>query len=132
MKPTPDDCIHLAVADVEEIHAAVIDAFGGAGGVGDRALLESAVAAPRATALGKSPFSSLTEVAAAYLFYLCGNHPFVDGNKRVAMTAAIVFLQLNGNESRPDSDAWHSLVMDVAASRIDRVEATRRLSRLVV
>ena len=86
----PDSCVHLTVADVEEIHRAVIDAFGGAPGLRDRNLLESGVGAPQATAFGKSPFSSLPEVAAAYLYYLCRNHPFVDGNKRVAMTAAIV------------------------------------------
>lgn len=131
MSPTPDDCIHLAVPDVEEIHTAVIEAFGGAAGVRDRSLLESAVAAPRATAFGKSPFGNLTEVAAAYLYYLCRNHPFVDGNKRVGMTAAIVFLRLNGIEPAPDSDEWHSLVLDIASSRIDREAAAKRLRKLV-
>lgn len=131
MRATPDDCVHLAVQDVEEIHAAVIEAFGGSRGIRDRSLLESAVAAPRATAFGESPFKNLPEVAGAYLYYLCRNHPFVDGNKRVAMAAAIVFLRLNGVEPTADSDAWHSLVMDVASSQIDRDAVTKRLRKLV-
>jgi death-on-curing protein len=131
MTSTPDDCIHLAVPDVEEIHAAVIEAFGGTAGIRDRSLLESAVSVPRATMLGNSPFKSLPEVAAAYMYYLCRNHPFVDGNKRGAMTAAIVFLRLNGIELAPDSDAWYSLVLGIAESRIDRDAATKRLRKLV-
>jgi len=131
MTSTPDDCIHLAVPDVEEIHAAVIEVFGGAAGIRDRSLLESAVAAPRATVFGKSPFKSLPEVAAAYMYYLCRNHPFVDGNKRVAMTAAIVFLRLNGVEPAADSEAWHSLVLDIADSRIDRDTTAKRLRKLI-
>lgn len=131
MKSTSDDCIHLAVPDVEDIHTAVIEAFGGAAGIRDRSLLESAVAAPRATAYGKSPFKNLPDVAAAYMYYLCRNHPFVDGNKRVAMTASIVFLRLNGIEPAADSDPWYSLVMDIANSHIDRDAVAKRLRRLV-
>jgi death-on-curing protein len=63
-----DDCIHLSVADILEIHAAVVGAFGGSAGIRDRNLLESAAAAPRATVFGRSPFADLVEVAAAYLF----------------------------------------------------------------
>jgi death-on-curing protein len=70
-------------------------------------------------------------VAAAYLFYLCRNHPFQDGNKRTAMTAAIVFLRLNGITPRPDGSAWESLVLEVAASRLDRTQTTKRLRKLV-
>jgi death-on-curing protein len=76
-------------------------------------------------------FADLVEIAAAYLFYLCRNHPFVDGNKRVAMTAAIVFLRLNGIEPAPDSVHWEHLVLDVAASRLDREQTTERLRALI-
>jgi death-on-curing protein len=128
---TPDDCIHLTVEIVKEIHEAVIKEFGGLPGVRDEGLLSSAVAAPQATLGGKSPFADLVEVAAAYLFYICINHAFVDGNKRAAMAAAIVFLRLNDEEPSPDSDEWESLLLDVAASRVDREQATARLRRLV-
>jgi death-on-curing protein len=131
VKGSPADCIHLTVEIVREIHAAVLAAFGGADGVRDQGLLESAVAAPQATFGGQSPFSDLIEIAAACLFYLCRNHPFVDGNKRTAMTAAITFLRLNAIEPAPDGPEWEELVLDVAASRIDREETTARLRKLL-
>lgn len=96
MKATPDDCVHLTVEIVLEIHSEALKNFGGSPGIRDEGLHASAVFAPQSTFGGKSPFADIIEVAAAYLFYLCGNHPFVDGNKRTAMTAAIVFLRLNG------------------------------------
>jgi len=126
-----DDCIHLTVDIVKEIHAAVIGEFGGLPGVRDEGLLASAVAAPQATLGGRSPYEDLVEVAAAYLFYLCRNHAFNDGNKRVAMVSAIVFLRLNGVEPSPDGEPWEALMLEVASSAIDRERATERLRSLV-
>ena len=131
MNATPEDCIHLTVDIVREIHEAVIAEFGGMPGVRDEGLLSSAVAAPQTTFGGRSPFADLVEVAAAYLYYICRNHAFQDGNKRAAMAAAIVFLRLNGVEPAPDSEDWEALVLDVAESRIDREQTTIRLRRLV-
>lgn len=131
MNVSADDCIHLTAAIVKEIHKAVIDEFGGLHGVRDETLLSSAVAAPQATFGGRSPFADAIEVAAAYLFYLCRNHAFNDGNKRTAMASAITFLRLNAIEPAPDSPEWESLVLDVAASRLDREQATARLRQLV-
>lgn len=131
MSTSPADCIHLTVENVLEVHAEVLRAFGGAEGIRDRGLLESAVAAPQATFSGDSLFADLAEIAAAYLFYLCRNHPFVDGNKRAAMASAIVFLRLNDVEPAEDSGDWEALVMDVAASKVDRDETTRRLRSLL-
>jgi death-on-curing protein len=95
------------------------------------ALLESAVGAPQASFGGKSPFGDLAEVAAAYLFYICRNHPFIDGNKRTALGACIVFLRLNGIEPNPDGPEWEELTLAVAASEIDRDQATARLRKLL-
>lgn len=131
MKASPTDGIHLTVPIVREIHREMLVGFGGADGLRDEGLLESAVAAPQATFGGESPFTDLVEVAAAYLFYLCRNHPFLDGNKRTAMTSAIVFLRLNGIRTSPDGPDWEALVLDVAASRIDREETTPRLRKLL-
>jgi len=97
----------------------------------ETALLESAVAAPQATFGGQSPYKHLAEVAAAYLFYLCRNHPFIDGNKRTALGACIVFLRLNGVEPTADAPEWEELTMAVATSVIDRNEATERLRKLL-
>ena len=131
MSATPDDCIHLTVDIVREIHAEAIKTFGGLEGVRDENLLASAVLTPQSSFGGKSPYADIIEIAAAYLFYLCGNHPFFDGNKRTAMMAAIVFLRLNGIEPPPDSEEWEEFVLDVAASKIDRDATTRRLRKLL-
>jgi death-on-curing protein len=112
---------------VREVHTEAIAGFGGSNGLRDEALLESAVAAPQATFGGRSVYGSMEEVAAAYLFYLCRNHPFVDGNKRVALGSCLLFLRLNGLEPTPDGPAWEELTLDVAASKLDRDQTTRRL-----
>ena len=131
MSPTPEDCVHLSVEIVREMHAEALRKFGGSDGVRDENLLASAVLTPQSSFGGKSPYADLVEIAGAYLFYLCGNHPFIDGNKRTAMMAAIVFLRLNEIEPAPDSDEWERLVLDVASSKLDREETTRRLRKLV-
>lgn len=131
MSATPEDCIHLSVETVRQIHAEALRRFGGSDGVRDENLLASAVLTPQSSFGGKSPYADLVEIAAAYLFYLCGNHPFVDGNKRTAMMAAIVFLRLNGIEPAPDSDDWERFVLNVASSKLDRNETTQRLRRLL-
>lgn len=131
MTATPSNCFHLTLDIVREIHAESIARFGGSQGVRDLALLESAVATPQASFSGKSPFADLVEVAAAYLFYLCRNHPFTDGNKRTALGACLVFLRLNGIEPRADGPEWEELTMAVASSAIGREETTDRLRKLL-
>ncbi len=125
------DCLHLSVDMVREIHAEAIRRFGGADGVRESALLESAVAAPQASFGGLSPFHDLAEVAAAYLFYLCRNHPFVDGNKRAALGACLVFLRINGLQPQADGPEWEQWVLAVAATTIDREQTTQKLRRLL-
>ena len=131
MKAMPEDPFHLTVEIVREIHATAIAEFGGSTGVRELSLLESAVAAPQASIGGRSPYADLVEMAAAYLFYLCRNHPFIDGNKRAALRACLVFLRLNGLEPEADSPAWEELTLAVAASEIDREGTTTRLRRLL-
>ncbi|MFA7344463.1 MAG: type II toxin-antitoxin system death-on-curing family toxin [Terrimicrobiaceae bacterium] len=131
MSATPDHCFHLSLEIVQEIHGEAILRFGGSGGLRDLALLESAVAAPQATFGGRSPCKDLAEVAAAYLFYLCCNHPFLDGNKRVALGSCLVFLRLNGVQAADDGPEWEDLTLGVAASVIDRDEVTERLRNLL-
>jgi death-on-curing protein len=127
---------HLTVEAVRAIHAEVLSAHGGSAGLRDAALLESAVAAPQASFGGKALIDEPVAIAAAYLFYLCRNHPFVDGNKRTALAACLVVLEANG--LLPDIglparnvDDWEALVIDVAASRLDRDETTARLKALL-
>jgi death on curing protein len=127
------DLLHPTVEAVKAIHREVLMAHGGSAGIRDEGLLDSAVAAPQATMMGKPMFSEPVEVAAAYLFYLCRNHPFIDGNKRTALATCLVFLSENGylSQEKLDVDAWEQLVLDVAASRIDREETTKRLGKVL-
>ncbi|MFN0191902.1 MAG: type II toxin-antitoxin system death-on-curing family toxin [Aestuariivirga sp.] len=128
---------HLEVEAVLAIHAEVLAAHGGSAGLRDRGgLLESAVAAPQASFGGQALIRDPIEIAAAYLFYLCRNLPFVDGNKRSALAAALVVSSVNGLLENPDQpgqniDEWKAMVLDVASSRIDRDQTTSRLKALL-
>lgn len=127
---------HLTKVAVLAIHEEVLAAHGGLAGVRDDGLLESALAAPQAGMSGNPIFKDPVEIAAAYLFYLCKNHPFLDGNKRTALAAALVFLHdndaLNHDPDLPlPVDAWEFLILDVAAGKLEREEATERLRTLV-
>jgi len=124
---------YLTVDAVKAIHREALTAHGGAAGLRDEALLESAVAAPQATMMGQPLMSDPIEIAAAYLFYLCSNHAFIDGNKRTALAACLVFLELNDllTEDKLPTDVWEEFVLDVASSKIDRDATTRRLRKLL-
>lgn len=121
------------MAAVKAIHAEVLAAHGGAAGLQNEGLLESAVSAPQATMMGEQLLAGPVEIAAAYLFYLCRNHPFVDGNKRVALATCLVFLRENDllPSEQLDVEAWEALTMDVAGSRLDRARTTARLRQLL-
>ena len=124
---------HLTVEAVKAIHREVLAAHGGGNGIRNETLLESAVAAPQASMMGQPLISDPIEIAAAYLFYICKNHAFVDGNKRTALAACLVFLEENGllpDRKLPIND-WEQFVLDVAASKINRDATTRRLRKLV-
>jgi death on curing protein len=124
---------HLTVSAVRAIHTEVLAAHGGARGIRDQALLESAVAAPQASMMGRSLISNPIEIAAAYLFYLCRNHAFIDGNKRTALAACLVFLEnadLLPNTKLPAKE-WEAFVVDVAASQLDRDQTTARSRNLL-
>jgi len=124
---------HHTVSSVLAIHEQVLAAHGGLAGVKDLGLLESAIAAPQASFGGQPLVQDPLEIAAAYLFHLCQNHPFNDGNKRTALAACLVFLTQN-NLHDPDTpldvDKWETLVLDVAASRTGKTELTSRLKDL--
>ena len=124
---------HLTVEAVKAIHREVLAAHCGAAGIRDETLLESAVAAPQASMMGQPLISDPIEIAAAYLFYICRNHPFLDGNKRTALAACLVFLEENGllSHTKLPIDDWEQLVLDVASSKISRDETTRRLRKLL-
>ena len=124
---------HPTVEAVKAIHAEVLAAHGGSAGLRDATLLESAIVAPRASMMGQPLFSDPIEIAAAYLFYLCRNQPFVDGNKRTALAVCLVFLSENGllPDETLDADTWEALTMGVASSTFDRHQTTASLRKLL-
>ena len=96
MTADPLDPIFLTVEDVLELHDEQLERFGGSAGVRDRGGLESAVAEVQATFDGRLLHGDNFEMAAAYAFHIAENQPFVDGNKRTGLNAALVFLDMNG------------------------------------
>jgi death-on-curing protein len=86
----------LSVKLVLSVHDAVLAEHGGASGIRDSGLLESALDRPRNRFAYEKP--ALPELAASYAFGLAKNHPFIDGNKRIAFMAAAIFLETNGYE----------------------------------
>jgi death-on-curing protein len=99
--------LFLTLEEVLDLHRQLIQRFGGADGVRDPGLLESALARPRS-----GYYSSLSEQAAALMQSLAGNHAFVDGNKRVAFAATAVFLRMNGYALRVDADEAERFLID--------------------
>jgi death on curing protein len=99
----------------------------GAGPVGDLGLLDSAAGRPRSSAFGEEAYPTLPLKAAALLHSLARNHALVDGNKRLAWLATVVFLDLNGHAPELDDDAAFGLVMDTAAGAADVEEIAERL-----
>ena len=110
----------LSLAEVLEIHQDQIERYGGKSGIRDLALLQSALAMPAAGFGGRYLHGNLFEMAAAYLFHIVRDHPFVDGNKRTGAVAALVFLSLNGMEIEADEDIFEQMVRAVAEGKMDK------------
>jgi death-on-curing protein len=122
------ETIFLAVEELLDLHRQLIARFGGAGGVRDPGLLESALARPRS-----GYYASLSEQAAALLQSLAGNHAFVDGNKRVPFAAAAVFLRMNGYALVVGADEAERVhVDDVIVGRVDVAAIAEWLERFMV
>lgn len=111
--------------DLEDVLRLVRDL--GVGPVQDVGLLDSAVARPKSSAFGEDAYPTLSLKAAALLHSLTGNHPLVDGNKRLAWLATVVFTDLNGHEPNLSDDEAFALVMDAAQSSVEVLEIADRL-----
>ena len=127
MKSEPE---FLTIDDVLQIHERLVARFGGAKGIRDSGLLESAVALPQATFGGGLLHSDLFEMAAAYAFHIAENQPFSDGNKRTGLVCALVFLDLNGIViDEPDPRLYHAM-MDIARNKLDKSGLANLLEEL--
>ena len=105
-------------------HEQQIERYGGSYGLRDAAGLESAVATPQATFGGQYLHSTIPATAAAYLFHLCQNHAFVDGNKRVGANAAVTFLWMNDWNPTFGEDEYAELVLSAAAGVLSKAQLT--------
>jgi death-on-curing protein len=114
----------LSAEQVVRMQARQVRQFGGEAGVRDRGLLESAVAMPRQTFAAVYLHETLGAMAAAYLYHICKNHPFVDGNKRAALAAAESFLRVNGLRLQIDTAALTAFVLGVADGTLSKEQTT--------
>jgi death-on-curing protein len=112
----------LTLEQVLALHADQVRRYGGSAGIRDLGLLQSALAMPRASFGGQYLHPSLHEMAAACLFHLVQNHPFIDGNKRIGLAATIAFLGLNEVWLESDPDELLEMVLNVARGEIGKPE----------
>jgi death-on-curing protein len=112
--------LFLTLEEVLDIHRDEIERHGGTLGIRDNGLLESAVAAPQSGFGGHYLHGDFYEMAAAYLFHLVQNHLFLDGNKRVGVATALVFLTMNGVETKMTNQVLVDMVLAVAIGKIDK------------
>lgn len=112
--------IFLTLSEVVDIHADQIKRYGGSGGIRDIGLLSSAIAMPFATYSSKYLHDDIFEMAAAYAFHICQNHPFIDGNKRTALASALVFLDMNGEDISYDTNKLYDAMISLATGKLNK------------
>ncbi|WAS06245.1 type II toxin-antitoxin system death-on-curing family toxin [Gloeomargaritales cyanobacterium VI4D9] len=120
---------YLTLIEILELHRRILEQSGGASGIRDIGLLESAIAQPRMTFGGEDLYPSLLEKAATLGFSIIMNHPFVDGNKRTGHAATETFLVLNGLEISSSVDEQERLVLAIAAGELKREALVAWLQR---
>ena len=126
-----EEVLFLSVDDVLLLHRDTIDSDGGSPGVRDHGLLDAAVAMPRQQFGGKYLHEDVAAMAAAYMFHIAQNHPFVDGNKRAAVLSALAFLSVNGIQELPDPKDLESITFQVAAGELGKDVLTKWIRKNV-
>lgn len=111
--------IYLTAAQVLFIHSRLVAETGGATGVRDLGLLLAAISRPQATFDGEELYPNLFQKAAALMFSIVQNHPFVDGNKRTGITAAGIFLRVNGYKLIAENKVLELFTLNVAQGKMD-------------
>jgi death-on-curing protein len=106
--------VFLTLDEIIDIHRDQIARYGGSEGIRDWGMLQSAIAVPAVSFGGQFLHADVCEMAAAYLFHIVQNHPFIDGNKRVGAVAAYIFLSLNNIRLKADQATYGELVFSVA------------------
>lgn len=121
--------VFLSLGEALEIHRDQIERYGGNPGIRDLSLLQSAPAMPATGFGGRYLHTDLFEMAAAYLFHITQNHPFIDGNKRIGVVASLVFLSLNGVEVAADEDEFEKTMLAVANGKLDKAAVAKFLRK---
>jgi death-on-curing protein len=117
--------VFLGLDEVIDIHHDQIKRYGGHPGIRDVGILKSAIALPSATFDGNFLHTDIYEMAAAYLFHIVQNHPFIDGNKRTGAVASIVFLMMNGMDFQADGNDFEKIVLLTAEGKTDKATIAR-------
>lgn len=110
----------LTLNDVLEIHIDQINRYGGERGIRDQGLLLSAIAQPSSTFNGQYLHTTLYDKAGAYLYHICQNHPFIDGNKRAALVSSLMFLAMNNCPFDYQEAPLEQLVLELAQGKIKK------------
>jgi len=124
------DTLFLTLAEAIEIHVDQIYRYGGQAGLRDLALLESALAQPEASFAGEWLHGDHYAMAAAYAYHLCQNHPFIDGNKRTALAAALVFLELNSMTILDPRGRLKNAMIRIASGKMSKDDFSKLLRKL--
>lgn len=125
------DIRFLSVDDCLQIHADTIKKDGGEAGLRDLGMLEAAIAMPRQQFGGKYLHKGIAAMAAAYMYHLCSNHAFIDGNKRVATLTMLVFLSANNISSLPNPKLLEKATMQLASGKMSKLELTLWLEKII-
>lgn len=119
--------IYITLEQIIELHDLLVRETGGSHGVRDMGAVESAVAQPQMGFGGEELYPTLVEKAAALGFSLINNHAFVDGNKRIGLSATVALLRANGHDLKTSNDELEAVVLAVAAGEMARDEWTNWL-----
>jgi len=114
----------LSKETILAFHKDQVKKYGGVQGIRDEGLLESALAQPQASFDGKYVHETIFEMAAAYGFHICKNHPFFDGNKRIALVAMYTFLYVNDYQLKADKKSLYAMMLDLASGKLEKEELT--------
>ena len=122
--------LFLTLAEILEVHRELLESHGGRGGVRDIGLLESAIAMPQSGAGGEYHHRSIFDMAAAYAFHIVENQPFIDGNKRAALAAALVFLEISDTLIDDPKGKLYDATMALSSKKMNKSRLAEMLESL--
>jgi len=114
------DIRFLSLSEIILIHENQINLYGGSHGIRDINLLSSAIAMPEAQFSGQYLHTDIHEMAAAYIYHITQNHPFIDGNKRTALAAGLIFMDINNYEIDDPTEELYTMMIDIASGKIKK------------